>query len=176
MATRKNSDLVAGAVVLVVAIGFLGYAFANTGRITGGGYTLHAKFDHIDGLADGSAVRIAGVKVGSVNSETIDTQTYQAAVEFHGRQRYQAAQGQQRLRHQRRAARRQIPELEPGGDTAMIPPGGTMTITTSSISIEQLLGKFIFSAGNLGGSQKPGEGGSGEGSSGGAAPPAAAPK
>jgi phospholipid/cholesterol/gamma-HCH transport system substrate-binding protein len=176
VATRKNSDLVAGAVVLVVAIGFLGYAFANTGHITGGGYTLHAKFDHIDGLADGSAVRIAGVQVGSVNSETIDTQSFEAAVSFTVANDIKLPKDSSVSVTSDGLLGGKYLNIEPGGDTAMIPPGGTMTITTSSISIEQLLGKFIFSAGNLGGSQKPGEGGSGEGSSGGAAPPAAAPK
>ncbi len=58
--------------------------------------------------------------------------------------------------------------LSPGGDAAMLPPGGTITITQSSISIEQLLGKFIFSAGNLASSMHNGE--SGGGNQGGAAP------
>jgi phospholipid/cholesterol/gamma-HCH transport system substrate-binding protein len=56
-------------------------------------------------------------------------------------------------------------DVEPGGDTAIIPPGGMVTITQSSISLEQLLGKFIFSVGNLGGSKpadgKPADGGAG---------------
>jgi phospholipid/cholesterol/gamma-HCH transport system substrate-binding protein len=39
--------------------------------------------------------------------------------------------------------------LSPGGDTTDLPPGGTITITQSSVSLEQLLGKFIFSAASL---------------------------
>jgi len=39
--------------------------------------------------------------------------------------------------------------LSPGGDAQDIPQGGTITITQSSISLEQLLGKFIFSAASL---------------------------
>ena len=49
-----------------MAVGFLGYAVANTGRTPVSGYTLHASFDRIDGLAVGADVRVAGVKVGSV--------------------------------------------------------------------------------------------------------------
>ena len=70
MAQRNLTELVAGAVVLLVAAGFLGYAVAHTGRASVGGYTLHAKFDRIDGLSDGSDVRMAGVKVGSVTAAT----------------------------------------------------------------------------------------------------------
>ena len=39
--------------------------------------------------------------------------------------------------------------LQPGGDEAMLQPGQTITITQSSVSIEDLLGKFIFSITNV---------------------------
>ena len=39
--------------------------------------------------------------------------------------------------------------LTPGGDPAILPRGGTISITQSSVSLEQLLGKFIFSATSL---------------------------
>ena len=82
MAQRNLTELFTGAVVLVVAVGFLGYAVANTGRTNITGYTLRAKFDRIDGLAIGSDVRLAGVKVGSVTQAGIDPKTYQATVTF----------------------------------------------------------------------------------------------
>src|SRR5271154_4785331 len=82
MAQRNVGELLAGAVVLAVALGFLGYAVANTGRSVVGGYPLHAKFDRIDGLLVGSDVRVAGVKVGSVQAARIDPQSYQAVVDF----------------------------------------------------------------------------------------------
>ena len=44
--------------------------------------------------------------------------------------------------------------LVPGGDEKMMAPGGTVTITQSAISLEQLLGKFIFSVSNLASQQK----------------------
>ena len=45
--------------------------------------------------------------------------------------------------------------LTPGGDSTMLPPGGTITITQSSISLEQLLGKFIFSVTSMVNAVKP---------------------
>ena len=72
MAGRNVSEMLAGAAVLVVAVGFLGYAIASTGRTSTSGYTLNASFERIDGLGPGSDVRIAGVKVGRINSATID--------------------------------------------------------------------------------------------------------
>ena len=135
--------------VLVVAVGFLGYAVANSGRTPVTGYDLHARFDRIDGLSVGSDVRVAGVKVGSVTVARVDPKTYQAEVAF----------TVQNAVHLPRDTSAEVTSdgllggkyisLVPGGDDKLIPAGGSVTITQSSISIEQLLGKFIFSAASL---------------------------
>jgi len=164
MAERKTSDLLAGAVVLLVAVGFLGYAVANTGKSIGGGYDLHAKFDRIDGLLAGSDVRVAGVKVGSVTAMRIDPQSYQAVVNFSVADSIKLPKDSSAVITSDGLLGGKYLSLEPGGDTAMVAPGGELTLTQSSISIEQLLGKFIFSAGNLS-STKPAD----------APPPAASP-
>jgi phospholipid/cholesterol/gamma-HCH transport system substrate-binding protein len=39
--------------------------------------------------------------------------------------------------------------LSPGGDTTNLKPGQTISITQSSVSLEELLGKFIFSVTSL---------------------------
>jgi phospholipid/cholesterol/gamma-HCH transport system substrate-binding protein len=167
MAQRNAADLIAGAVVLAVAVGFLGYAVANTGHVTGSGYTLHAKFEHIDGLADGADVRLAGVKVGSVSDEQIDPKTYQALVSFTVSDAIRLPKDSSVAITSDGLLGGKYMDVEPGGDNAMIPAGGTVTITQSSISLEQLLGKFIYSVGNLGGSNgaKPADGGDGAGKS-----------
>ncbi len=82
MARRSASEVAAGAVVLAVAAGFLVYAVANTGRAGVGGYTLHAAFDNVGGIAPGADVRVAGLKVGSVTPLAIDPKSYQAVATF----------------------------------------------------------------------------------------------
>jgi phospholipid/cholesterol/gamma-HCH transport system substrate-binding protein len=165
MAKRKGSDLIAGVIVLAVAVGFLGYALAHTGRGGGAGYTLHARFDRIDGLSTGSDVRLAGVTVGSVTGDRIDPKTYQAVVDFTVSDSIELPKDSSAVISSDGLLGGKYLSLEPGGDTEMLKPGGQITLTQSSISIEQLLGKFIFSAGNLSG-QKPADG---------SAPAAAAP-
>src|SRR5277367_2795958 len=80
MARRNAAEVLSGAVVLLVAAGFLAFAIAHSGRGSTSGYTLIAKFDHIDGLGVGADVRLAGVKVGSVVDERIDPKSYLALV------------------------------------------------------------------------------------------------
>ena len=157
MPQRNAAELAAGTVVLAVAIGFLGYAVANTGRLTLQGYTLHARFSAIDGLSVGSDVRVAGVKVGSVTATHLDPQSYQAVVDFTVAPDVKLPRDSSAAVTSDGLLGGKYLGLEPGGDTQLLAAGGQVTITQSSISIEQLLGKFIFSMGNLSGGQKPGQ-------------------
>ncbi len=149
MARRNPSELVAGSVVLLVALGFLGFAVVNTGRGGSGGYTLNARFDRIDGLAVGSDVRVAGVKVGAVTETHIDPKTYQAVVAFAVRDSIKVPNDSSAQVTSDGLLGGRFLSLVPGGDEQMIPAGGTVTITQSALSLEDLLGKFIFSVSDL---------------------------
>src|SRR5207245_5026973 len=80
MRRHNAAEVLVGAIVLLVAAGFLVYAVAHSGRSSVSGYPLFAKFEHIDGLGVGADVRLAGVKVGSVDEERIDPQSFLAVV------------------------------------------------------------------------------------------------
>ncbi len=149
MAKRNLAETLTGAVVLVVAAGFLFYAVANSGITPVGGYELHARFDHIDGLSVGSDVRLAGVKVGSVIATRVNPNTYLADVSFTVENALKLPTDSSAEITSDGLLGGKYLSLVPGGSSKMIPPGGQVTITQSSISLESLLGKFIFSASNL---------------------------
>lgn len=149
MAKRSISELAAGAVVLLVAGGFLAYAVANTGRAQSGGNTLHATFDAIDGLSTGSDVRLAGVKVGAVTATAIDDKTFQAKVTFTVPASIHLPTDSSAQITSDGLLGGKYLALAPGGTNDAIPNGGTVSITQSSVSLEQLLGKFIFNVGDL---------------------------
>ena len=69
-----------GAVVLLVAGWFLNFAYERTEMTNVAGYELIAKFDRIDGLNIGSDVRLSGIKIGTVTSQELDPDTYEAVV------------------------------------------------------------------------------------------------
>ena len=160
MIRRSNAvETVTGAVVILIAAGFLGYAVAHSGRAVGSGYPLHATFDSIDGLGVGADVKMAGVKVGSVSATAIDPKTYQAAVTFTVDNRIELPKDSSAAVISEGLLGGKFLQLQPGGDSANIPPGGRVAITQSSVNIEELLGKFVFSAANLA-SSKSGDQGS----------------
>ena len=149
-ASRGIPEILTGACVLLVAAGFLAYAVAHSGRTTAAGYPLKAHFDHIDGLNPGADVRIAGVKVGSVVSAEVDPKTYLAEVTLSLRNDLRLPKDSSAEITSESLLGGKFLSLTPGGGDTMLAPGGTIAITQSSVSLEQLLGKFIFSATSLG--------------------------
>jgi phospholipid/cholesterol/gamma-HCH transport system substrate-binding protein len=153
MRRRSIAEVLTGAVVLLVAAGFLGYAVAHSGRSTGSGYTLFARFEHIDGLGVGADVRLAGVKIGSVNEARIDPQSFQAVVALSVRGDIKLPKDSAAIITSESLLGGKYLSLQPGGEETLLQPGQTITITQSSVSLEELLGKFIFSITSV----KPGE-------------------
>lgn len=155
MARHSAAELLTGAVILLIAVGFLGYAVAHSGRTASSGYALNAKFDKIDGLSVGSDVRLAGVKVGSVSDTKLDPQSYLAVVTLNLQDNIKLPKDSSAEVTSDGLLGGKFLSLTPGGDSTMLPPGGTITITQSSISLEQLLGKFIFSVTSMVNAVKP---------------------
>jgi phospholipid/cholesterol/gamma-HCH transport system substrate-binding protein len=145
MARRNAVEVVVGAAVLLVAAGFLAYAVAHSGRSATAGYPLTAQFDHIDGLSVGADVRLAGVRVGRVTATKIDPQNFLAVVTLTVQDGLNLPKDSSAEIDSDSLLGGKYVSLSPGGDTATLKPGQTITITQSSVSLEQLLGKFIFS-------------------------------
>ena len=82
MNSDRLGETLLGAIVALVAIGFLSFAVANAGQSTGasGGYALTARFQNVDGVAVGTDVRVSGVKVGVVRDIKLDPESYLAQV------------------------------------------------------------------------------------------------
>lgn len=72
-----------GLAVVAVAGFFLVFSLSQqSGAATGDAYALSAKFGRVDGIAPGTDVRIAGVKVGSVTDVNVDPKTLKAEVKM----------------------------------------------------------------------------------------------
>ncbi len=155
-AGRNPVELATGAAVLAVAAGFLLYAVTNNGAPGGSGYRLHAAFDHIDGLAVGADVRMAGVKVGSVLATSIDPRSFLADVTMSVRDDLHLPTDTSAEVTSDGLLGGKYLALSPGGADKVLPSGGTITVTQGSVSLEQLLGKFIFSVTDMVNAVKPG--------------------
>ena len=161
MARRGFAEILTGAAVLLVAAGFLAYAVAHSGRSGSTGYPLVARFERIDGLVVGAEVRISGVKVGTVMSAEIDPKTFLATVTLTVRDDIKLPKDTSAEIISESLLGGKFLSLTPGGADAVLGAGQTITITQSSISLEQLLGKFIFSMASVPSAPKGGPAGPG---------------
>ena len=146
---RSAAELLAGGIVILIALGFLAYALVNSGRAQVGGMTLTANFDNIGALSPGSDVRIAGVKVGSVVAEGIDPKTYQAKLTFTVASNIALPTDSSAVVSTGGLLGGGFLTLSPGGAETMLRNGQAITITQSAVNLEDLLGKFIFNVGSL---------------------------
>ncbi len=148
MQGRSLAEVATGAVILAVALLFLGYAVLNSGRGTvgsGEGTRLSARFDRIDGLSNGADVRIAGVRVGSVTDMRIDPQTFGAELTMRVDSGLRLPDDTSAEVTSEGLLGGRYVSLVPGGSDKVLADGGRITQTQGSVSLESLLGRFIFS-------------------------------
>lgn len=156
MKGRGAAELLAGAAVLLGAAVFLVYALTATGRTVGaGGVTLTARFERIDGITPGTDVRLGGVRVGSVVAQRIDPETFLAVVTLRVDDAIRLPEDSSAEIATDGLFGGRFVALVPGGAERRLGDGDTIRITQSSISLESLIGRFMFSGGD-GGARPPG--------------------
>src|SRR5690349_21869383 len=143
--TGNVIETVMGAVVLVVAAVFLFFAYSTSQVRAVQGYQVTAQFERIGALRDGGDVRIAGVKIGSVVSETLDPKTFLATVRMSIDPAYRLPEDTVAEIVSAGLLGDRFMALVPGGSEEMIPPGGRIKFTQSPVSLESLIGQMIFS-------------------------------
>jgi len=157
---RNAVETVMGAVVLVVAALFLFFAYTTSQVRAVSGYDVTARFDRVEGLRDGGDVRISGIKVGTIISQTLDEKSYLAVVKMSIDPSVKLPTDTVATIASNGLLGDKYLSLVPGADDDFIKPGGTIAHTQPPISLESMIGQFIYgqTGGGGGGAQqqKPG--------------------
>jgi phospholipid/cholesterol/gamma-HCH transport system substrate-binding protein len=130
----------------LVALFFLAMQVSNLGSLSDDdGYVITARFYNIGGLKVKAPVTMAGVTLGRVTDISFDQETYEAVVSMRIESGYT-----------------NIPEdtfakvytagllgekyigLDPGGSDVFLGEGGRITMTQSSLVLEEIIGQFLF--------------------------------
>jgi len=142
---RNIFETILGAVVLLVAAGFLLFFYRSTDIKPATGYEITAEFDNVDGLQGGSPVRISGVKVGQVLGFEMNPKNYRAVVHMNIDSAVKLPVDSSAAITSAGLLDAKFLTLQPGGDDEMLKSGGKIEYTQSSVSLEKMLGQFIFS-------------------------------
>lgn len=141
---ENKSEIIAGGVVLAVALGFVFYAGKLTGASTGtGSYELAASFRSADGINVGTDVRLAGVKVGRVTSLALDPKTYRADTTISVTEGIEVPDDSALAISSEGLLGGNYVEIMPGGSPLYFAPGDQIEFTQGSISLVALLMKFV---------------------------------
>lgn len=137
-------ETLVGAVVLIVAAGFLIFAYDRSEASVAGGYVLTARFDRVDGVSVGSDVRLSGIKVGSVVGQRIDPDTYQALLTFSVKNAIQLPEDTAVVITSEGLLGGNYLSLQPGGALDMLAPGDEVSETQDAVDLIGLFNKFIY--------------------------------
>ena len=137
---ENGPEVIAGAVVLAAAVGFVVYA----GQVTGfsrapAGYDVTASFRAADGVGVGTDVRLAGVRIGSVTALSLNPQTYYADAVLTIDRGIVLPDDTAALIAQEGLLGGSFVDIQPGGSPDNIPAGGTIRDTQGSVSLVTLL-------------------------------------
>lgn len=146
---RNLIETVMGAVVLLVAGLFVMFVYEKRTVAGGEGYDVFALFDNVAGISAGSDVRIGGIKIGTITSMELDPDTYRAQVNMRLRSGVQVPDDSSASIVSEGLLGGKYVELTPGADERMLEQGSEIRYTQSSVNLEQMIGKFMFSGGGV---------------------------
>ncbi|MFN3577681.1 MAG: outer membrane lipid asymmetry maintenance protein MlaD [Tabrizicola sp.] len=139
----ERAEILAGAAVLAVALGFAVYAARGAGvGAAPDSYPLTASFRSAEGVRVGTDVRLAGVKVGTVTALTLNPETYFADATISMRKDVAVPVDSTILVASEGLLGGTFVEVQPGGALEMLEPGGEIEDTQSAVSLITLLMKF----------------------------------
>ena len=144
---RPNyAETLIGAAVVAVALVIAALAYYRTGAGGPSGYEVNARLAKVDGLAVGTDVRLAGIKVGSVSGLVLDPKTYLVTVQMDIRNDIKLPLDSSILVTQAGFLGGQYLSITPGGDEQNMAAGAFFESAQGSIDVMNLVGRFATGA------------------------------
>lgn len=133
-----------GAAVIAVAALSVVFAYRSSGITAVEGYTLTARFEHVEGIRLGSDVHLSGIKVGTVVAEALEPGTYFALLTLSIDKDVKLPTDTTAKIVTGGFLGNKYVDLQPGAEEKLLGPGGRITHTQSAINLEDLLSRYIF--------------------------------
>jgi len=146
MPRSSATETLVGAAVVAVALVFAALAYYRTGSGAPSGYEVNARLAKADGLAVGTDVRLAGIKVGSVSGLILDPKTYLVTVQMDIRNDVKLPADSSILVTQAGFLGGQYLSITPGGDEQNMAAGAFFENAQGSIDLMNLVGRFATGA------------------------------
>jgi phospholipid/cholesterol/gamma-HCH transport system substrate-binding protein len=141
---RSRVNIAVGIFVIlgIVALGYLSIQLGQVSFLGGRGYAVTVDFPSVGGLKSGSAVEIAGVEIGRV--ESIGLADYQARVTLRVQSGVKLQEDVIASIKTKGLIGEKYIRISPGGSDKIIPPNGRIREVEAPVDFEELLSKYIF--------------------------------
>jgi phospholipid/cholesterol/gamma-HCH transport system substrate-binding protein len=145
---RATIDLWVG-IFVAIGLGSLAFLSLRVANLTGSSsvktYYVYAEFDNIGGLKVKAPVKSSGVVVGRVAKIELDTSSYRARVTLSLESQYKFSDDVSAEILTAGLLGEQYIGLTQGGGDEVLKEGGKITLTSSAMVLEQLIGKLMTS-------------------------------
>ena len=147
---ENKHEVIIGAVVIAVALGFVVFLYQSTGLSVSNSrhYELKADFRSADGIHVGTDVRLAGVKVGTVSDLSLNVETYRAEAELAIENAVDIPEDSALTVSSEGLLGGNFIEIIPGASYEYMQPGDEFLDTQGSVSLISLLLKFVSGSDN----------------------------
>lgn len=140
----ESKEILFGTATVLVLVAAL--AALSTGRSVAAGqtgaYPVTATFNRVDGLLEGDVVRLGGIRVGKVEKAVLDA-NYRARLTFRIDGGVALPTDTSAAIHTDGLFGSKFVALLPGGDDAVIKPGGAISFTQDALIVTELLDLII---------------------------------
>ena len=148
--TRETREIFIGAATVFGLIAVLVFMNARNDFLagaTGDALLVTAKFNKVDGLGEGSEVRLGGIRVGSVTKMYLDKK-YRAVVRFKINAGIELPIDSSAAIHTDGLFGSKFVVIEPGGDSKTLKSGGEFRLSQDAMVVGDLL-DLIISEGHV---------------------------
>jgi phospholipid/cholesterol/gamma-HCH transport system substrate-binding protein len=138
---NETVETLIGAAVVAVAVLFVIFAYRSVGETGLAGYELTAKMNRVDGIAVGTDVKLAGIKVGTVTGMVLDP-NYLVQVRMNVRKDVQVPDDSSLVVTSSGLLNSSYLSISPGGSDKMLTPGEQIRNTQGAIDMMGLISRF----------------------------------
>lgn len=144
---KRSSIEISVGIFMFIGLVCVGYLTIHLGQVDWFGedyYTVYARFASVSGLKAGAGVEIAGVKVGEIETISLDTKVQTAKVKLKIRKGITLTDDVIASIKTTGLIGDKYVMLSPGGSDRVLEEGDLITETEPAIDLESLISKYVF--------------------------------
>lgn len=139
-------ETIVGFLVILTAAGFFAFVYSTSNLSkTKDGYLLTAHFQNIEGLTNGSDVKLSGIKIGYVDNIKLEKDSYFALVDLRIEKNIDIPVDSRAAVSTSGLLGGKYISINPGASEENLPSNGQLKHTQSALNLEDLISKLMYS-------------------------------